>query len=335
MRWFKHMTSSFDDEKLSRLVEVAGFEGYGFWWRIVEIVGAGVDDKQRTSVTFSIKKWTLLCAIRAQKFTKLCLLCQDCGLFTVRFEGRSATINMPNILKFKDEWTRKKKDNSGVNSGATPEELQRIQKQKQSKSITPLTPLTGGESEISLFTLGGAECNGVQGTSQGEENTTDTGSHPAPTSGTGEKGRKAKRKPKGADLPPYTVEFEACWSVYPNKNGKGPAWKAFRELTETGELPSDMALRIQNRALEPDWLENAKDPARKRFIPHMSSWLHSRGWEDEGCMPEQENRNTPEDERRNAIMAKYNFGMPTPGESASDVWAKSQCMNTELTAAGL
>lgn len=332
MRWFKHMTNSFDDEKLSHLVEMGGFEGYGFWWRMVEIVGAAIDEKQCTSVTFSIKKWTLLCAIRSPKFKKLCLLCKDCGLIAAHFDDGNATVNIPNILKFKDEWTRKKKADSGVNSGETPEELQRIQIQSKSKSIPPLTPPPRGEASLSLFSLDSVERDGVQGTCHhGEENTTDTGSQ----SKTDKKASKAKRKPKGADLPPYTVEFEACWKAYPNPSGKSPAWRAFLELGEDGQLPEDLLTRIQNRALEPDWLENAKDPKRLRFIPHMSTWLHSRGWEDEGCFSEKVPETTPEEERRIEIMGKYNFGMPLPGECAEEIHAKNARMELELNAAGL
>lgn len=33
MRWFKHMTDADDNEKLSRLQDEFGLEGYGFWWR--------------------------------------------------------------------------------------------------------------------------------------------------------------------------------------------------------------------------------------------------------------------------------------------------------------
>ena len=57
MRWFKHMTHSAYDEKLSQLRDEYGLEGYGFWWSIVEIIAAQVDENEQTSVTFSAKKW--------------------------------------------------------------------------------------------------------------------------------------------------------------------------------------------------------------------------------------------------------------------------------------
>lgn len=212
--------------------------------------------------------------------------------------------------------------------------------------ISPLTPLTGGSEpplELAETSQGertrerdnamSADCptgsdNNACGSARKQE--------PAPKeNGKAEGKRKAKRKVKGADLPPYSEWFETCWKKYPNPNGKSPAWRAFRELQQEGQLPEDLQQRIEYRALEDDWQENIKTPGRLRFIPHMSTWLHARGWEDEGCFCEPDPRNTPQDLRRNAIMGKYNFGMPYAGESPEKVLARCDRMNAELEAEGL
>jgi hypothetical protein len=144
-----------------------------------------------------------------------------------------------------------------------------------------------------------------------------------------------KQLEKGADLPPYTAWFEECWKAYPRRSGKANAWRAFYELSELGEIPADMVQRIINRTFEPDWQRGIKNPDDERFIPHMATWLHRRGWEDDGCEPVTVNRNTPEDERRNEIMGKYNFGMPMRGDTPEQAIQRSVEMNLELDAAGL
>lgn len=184
---------------------------------------------------------------------------------------------------------------------------------------TPLTPLEGGES--SLLSVASAEHDCVQGTSQSDA--------------TGKGAQRSKRRVKGADLPPYTAWFEECWKAYPRRSGKANAWRAFYELEALGEIPQDMVQRIKNRCFEPDWQRGIKNPDDERYIPHMSTWLHRRGWEDGGCESSDEPRNTPEDERRNEIMAKYNFGMPQPGDTHEDALARDKAMNAELDAAGL
>ena len=342
MRWFKHMSDSWEDEKLSRIVDEAGLEGYGFWWRMVEIVASKVDENNDTLVTFSIKKWCSLFVVRPQKLRRLLTLCEDCDMFKSVSDGNMITVNIPNILKYRDEWTRKK----SVKKPKTPEQLpSKEEDTEEDIYISPLTPLPGGdepplelaevthdertrERENAMF----ADCptgsvNNACGTARKQE--------PTPEGKKVTEKKKASRKPKGADLPPYSDWFEECWKVYPNRNGKGPAWRAFYELQQEGELPEDLQLRIEYRALEDDWKENVKVPGRLRFIPRMSSWLHARGWEDEGCFCEPDPRNTPEDARRNAIMAKYSFGMPRAGESPQEVLARCARMDAELEAEGL
>lgn len=343
MRWFKHMTNSWGNQKLSRLVDTCGIEGYGFWWRLLEIIAANTEKGAMPEVEYSVSHWCRLMGIHHHKFRKLLHAGEECGLYslstpalpqgyphsnsgvTPKYDQSKYRVKIDNILKYRDEYSRK--------SGQTPESVRsKEQIQNKSKSIPPLTPPSGGNESLSLFSLDSVERDGVQGTCHhGEENTTDTGSQ----SKTDKKASKAKRKPKGADLPPYTVKFEACWKAYPNPSGKSPAWRAFLELDDAGQLPDDLLTRIQNRALEPDWLENAKDPKRLRFIPHMATWLHSRGWEDEGCFADEVPETSPEEERRIEIMGKYNFGMPLQGESADEIHAKNARMELELNAAGL
>lgn len=148
------------------------------------------------------------------------------------------------------------------------------------------------------------------------------------------KGRKAKtpRMPKGADLPPYTEQFERIWAKYPRKDAKGKAYKAYMELLKAGALPEtdDLIERITYRKFEPDWeRENGK------YVPYFSTWLHNRGWEDAGCFsdttPEQRARN----ERASAIYAKYNGGMWKPGLTVEQVEENCDRMYAELEAEGL
>ena len=167
-------------------------------------------------------------------------------------------------------------------------------------------------------------------------NTSDTGSraNSMDTRPCEAKGRKAKtpRMPKGADLPPYTEQFERIWAKYPRKDAKGKAYKAYMELLKAGALPDtdDLIERITYRKFEPDWeRENGK------YVPYFSTWLHNRGWEDAGCFsdttPEQRARN----ERASAIYAKYNGGMWKPGLTVEQVEENCDRMYAELEAEGL
>jgi len=120
MRWFKHMTASSDDEKLSRLKDAYGLEGYGFWWSVVEIVADKVGEVRQTSAEFSPKKWGNLVGISPKKFRILAEFCANLQLFSVAFSENLIKIDMPNILKFRDEYTERQHKKSGQNRDKLP-----------------------------------------------------------------------------------------------------------------------------------------------------------------------------------------------------------------------
>lgn len=100
-----------------------GLEGYGFWWAILEMVAENADESGRVHAEYSIKTWAKLIGISPQTFRKLLSSCEVFGLVSVSSREDSCEnmvrIEIANILKYRDEWTRKK----GKNSGVTPEQL--------------------------------------------------------------------------------------------------------------------------------------------------------------------------------------------------------------------
>ena len=77
-----------------------------------------------------------------------------------------------------------------------------------------------------------------------------------------------KEKEKEKDI----HHFEKFWNLYPRKVGKDAALKAFKKLTE-----SEMTLAIEKIPLHTaSWKKRDKE-----HIPHASTWLNGRRWEDE------------------------------------------------------
>lgn len=127
MRWFKHMTMSNSDEILSQLMDEFGTEGYGVWWLILEKIAQLMDETNRTFAKFSLKVWAKFTRISPKKLQKLVKFLEKNEVFLTEFEDGYLTINCPNLLKYRDEWTErqtKKKSKTrellGSNSGVTP-----------------------------------------------------------------------------------------------------------------------------------------------------------------------------------------------------------------------
>lgn len=76
--------------------------------------------------------------------------------------------------------------------------------------------------------------------------------------------------PKGAE--PVNGAFEDFWREYPNKVGKPAALKAFiRAKPDTGKLMAGLEVWKSS----PSWQKD-----KGRFIPHPTTFLNQRRWED-------------------------------------------------------
>jgi hypothetical protein len=64
--------------------------------------------------------------------------------------------------------------------------------------------------------------------------------------------------------------FEAFWSAYPRKVGRGAAARAFAAACR--KAPAEEIIAAVQQA---SWHTNPK------FIPHPTTWLHGERWTDE------------------------------------------------------
>ena len=90
-------------------------------------------------------------------------------------------------------------------------------------------------------------------------------------------------KGKGKDNYKYTVSLEytdsfiSFWEAYPNKTGKGAAYKSWEKMKPPLEKVM-AALEWQKKTAQ--W---TKDDGA--YIPHPSTWLNQSRWEDESPKP--------------------------------------------------
>lgn len=71
--------------------------------------------------------------------------------------------------------------------------------------------------------------------------------------------------------------FAAFWGLYPKKVARPAAEKAWRKLKPDGQTTSALMAGLEIQKASEQWNKN-----RGQFIPHASSWLNGRRWEDEG-----------------------------------------------------
>jgi hypothetical protein len=92
-----------------------------------------------------------------------------------------------------------------------------------------------------------------------------------------EKRREDKdQKLSGDDAVDSAELFARFWSLYPRKVGKEAARKAWDKLTLTAELFEVMVQALGAQSVSTEWTKD-----NGQFIPHPSTWLNGKRWEDE------------------------------------------------------
>jgi len=69
--------------------------------------------------------------------------------------------------------------------------------------------------------------------------------------------------------------FDKFWNAYPKQRSKGQAEKTWIKINPDDELLDAMLSSIERWKRSKEWLKDGG-----QFIPHPSTWLNAKGWED-------------------------------------------------------
>ncbi len=123
MRWLKHMTATRRDEKIAAYMDDCGkdaIEGYGFWWLLLEVIAEQMTkDDMKCSATYSLPQWSHHLYSHHHRVGKYLGKLEGNGLVTLEKHEGKITVTIPNLLKYRDEYTRK----SGQVSGQPPDNI--------------------------------------------------------------------------------------------------------------------------------------------------------------------------------------------------------------------
>lgn len=85
-----------------------------------------------------------------------------------------------------------------------------------------------------------------------------------------------QKQNKPAVVKSYLQGFEEFWQAYPKKRGKGYAERVWSKLRPDRELLDKILDSIKAARRSEEWQKDCG-----QFIPHPSSWLNAKGWENE------------------------------------------------------
>lgn len=130
MKWFKHQATARNDERIARLEDKAGLEGYGFYFKMLEIVAEVIDSTNRHEVTYSLSRWGRQVNVTTKKFVFLVQCCHDVGLMIAQRVDDDMIVKIPNLLKYRDNHTK----NLQVTSKQEEEEETDIEEKKKEQN---------------------------------------------------------------------------------------------------------------------------------------------------------------------------------------------------------
>lgn len=144
MKWFKHLSTARNDERLSKLEDKCGLEGYGFYFKMLEIVSEVMDSTELHERTYSLSRWGRQANISTKKFLYLAQCCSDVGLMLVQCAPDVVTVKIPKLLKHRDNYT---KNLQATYKQEVEEEVEReekieveVEKKEKKTKSKPLAP---------------------------------------------------------------------------------------------------------------------------------------------------------------------------------------------------
>lgn len=72
-------------------------------------------------------------------------------------------------------------------------------------------------------------------------------------------------------------KFDALWEAYPRKDSKAKALQAFSKIAPDEQLYAQILAGVKRAETSEQWCKDGG-----AFIPHASTWLNQRRWEDGG-----------------------------------------------------
>jgi len=121
MLWFKHPSEFSRDEGVSRFFDAAGknaVTAYGFLMFVLEAVASRmkvIEGDLICSATYSITQWGRITHSHPNRVRKYLKLCKVIGWVQVEFEDGMCKVSVPQMVEWRDEYTRK--------SGHTPDKV--------------------------------------------------------------------------------------------------------------------------------------------------------------------------------------------------------------------
>ena len=106
MKWLKHETDAMDSEKMKMIIHEFGFEGYGWFWRVMEIIAKQMDETGRCHYDQPVSEWCGNLKVKQRKLRKFLELTTLQSITKLVYSEDKLRIEIPNLLKKRDNYSK-------------------------------------------------------------------------------------------------------------------------------------------------------------------------------------------------------------------------------------
>lgn len=106
MKWFRHMSNASDDEFISELEELFGWEGYGRWWKLLETIAKQMDETDKHSASYSWQKWQTFLKGKRNKLETFLKHLENKQKIKLVVTGNVLEIYCPKLLEMRDNHSK-------------------------------------------------------------------------------------------------------------------------------------------------------------------------------------------------------------------------------------
>lgn len=139
MKWYKQDCKSHTDEKIRDLCFRFGFEGYGIYITLLELIGEKIDGRKIPKITISDPVLRGILRVSHKKLTAILSFLNQNSLVFSNFNGEYWTLDCPNMLKRLDNWTR---DFRATSEQASAQQEGEVKNKKETEKETILQALS-------------------------------------------------------------------------------------------------------------------------------------------------------------------------------------------------
>lgn len=245
MKWYKHMSDASHGSDLTLLEEEFGLEGYARWFKLLEAVAQNADPKKgRWSCAHPWSKWQQILKGKRKKLETFLEYLQNNLGINQKLTGNVLEIEIPNLKKFKDEYSRKSGQGTDSTCARVPEAEEEEEEKKRERE--------GARARVDPQHDDCPETETPPPERQGPKKT------PYPS-----KGRPSHRV------------FKACLEVYTcGPVNEDEAWCAWCDMEDRGMLVEDIPI-IRDRIIE---LSQTDDQWKEGFAPSFTKCIKTRAW---------------------------------------------------------